>query len=227
MPQNFIECQRDQAFLMPPDLRDWLPADHLVWTIVDSVEEMDLAAFYGDYRLDGHGRAAYEPSMMVTLVLYAYARGQRSSRVIERECLEDIAFRVIAVNQRPDHATIARFIQRHEDALAGIFGDVLAVCAKAGLVKVGVIAVDGTKLGATVNEGQALDYEQIAREILAQAKAVDAAEDELYGQARGDELPPGFSSSHGRRGWLRELSVSSIGSAQRSLGRSRVRGKGA
>jgi transposase len=88
MPQNFIECQRDQAFLMPPDLRDWLPADHLVWTIVDSVKEMDLAAFYGDYRLDGHGRAAYEPSMMVTLLLYAYARGQRSSRVIERECLE-------------------------------------------------------------------------------------------------------------------------------------------
>jgi transposase len=145
MPQNFIECQRDQAFLMPPDLRDWLPVDHLVWTIVDSVKEMDLAAFYSDYRLDGHGRAAYEPSMMATLLLYAYARGQRSSRVIERECLEDIAFRVIAVNERPDHATIASFVQRHEDALAGIFGDVLAVCAKAGLVKVGVIAVDGTK----------------------------------------------------------------------------------
>ena len=100
MPQNFIECQRDQAFLMPPDLRDWLPADHLVWTIVDAVKEMDLAAFYGDYRSDGHGRAAYEPSMMVTLLLYAYARSQRSSRLIERECSEDIAYRVIAVNQR-------------------------------------------------------------------------------------------------------------------------------
>jgi transposase len=214
MPQNFIECRRDQAFLMPPDLRDWLPADHLVWTIVDAVEEMDLAAFYGEYRSDGHGRAAYEPSMMVALLLYAYARGQRSSRVIERECSEDIAFRVIAVNERPDHATIARFIQRHETALAGIFGDVLAVCAKAGLVKVGVIAVDGTKLGATVNEGQTLDYEQIAREILAEAKAVDAAEDELYGEARGDELPPGFSTAHGRRGWLRE--------AKRQLDRERA-----
>jgi transposase len=95
MPQNFIECQRDQVFLMPRDLRGWLPADHLVWMIVDAVSEVDLAAFYGDYRLDGHGRAAYEPSMMVTLLLYAYARGQRSSRVIERECSEDIAFRVI------------------------------------------------------------------------------------------------------------------------------------
>ena len=214
MPQNFIECQRDQTFLMPPDLRDWLPAGHLVWTIVDSVEEMDLAAFYGDYRLDGHGRAAYEPSMMVTLLLYAYARGQRSSRVIERECLEDIAFRVIAVNQQPDHATIARFIQRHEDALAGIFGDVLAVCAKAGLVQVGVIAVDGTKLPATANEDQTLDYEQIAREILAEAKALDAAEDERFGDARGDELPPGFQSAHGRRGWLRE--------AKRQLDRERA-----
>jgi len=152
--------------------------------------------------------------MMVALLLYAYARGQRSSRVIERECLEDIAFRVIAVNERPDHATIARFIQRHETALAGIFGDVLAVCAKAGLVKVGVIAVDGTKLGATVNEDQTLDYEQIAREILAEAKAVDAAEDELYGQARGDELPPEFSTTHGRRGWLRE--------AKRQLDRERA-----
>ena len=152
MPQNFIECQRDQAFLMPPDLRDWLPADHLVWTIVDAVKEMDLAAFYGDYRSDGHGRAADEPSMTVTLLLYAYARSQRSSRLIERECSEDIAYRVIAVNQRPDHATIARFIQRHVDALAGIFGDVLAVCAKAGLVKVGVIPVDGTKLPTSANE---------------------------------------------------------------------------
>ncbi len=195
MPQNFIECQRDQPFLMPPDLRDWLPEDHLVWTILDVVEEMDLATFYGDYRRDGHGRAAYEPSMMIALLLYAYARGERSSRGIERKCLEDIAFRVIAANERPDHATIARFIQRHEDALAGVFGGVLAVCAKAGLVKVGVIAVDGTKVPATANEDQMLDYEQIAREILAEAKAVDALEDERYGDARGDELPPEFSTT--------------------------------
>lgn len=132
MPQNFIGCDRDQAFLMPVDMRAWLPEDHLVWLVLDAVAEMDLAVFYGEYRDDGHGRAAYDPSMMVALLLYAYARGERSSRGIERECLEDIAYRVIAANQRPDHATIARFVQRHEDALAGVFGGVLAVCARAG-----------------------------------------------------------------------------------------------
>jgi transposase len=214
MPQNFIGCDRDQAFLMPVDMREWLPEDHLVWLVLDAVAEMDLAVFYGDYRDDGHGRAAYDPSMMVALLLYAYARGERSSRGIERECLEDIAYRVIAANQRPDHATIARFVQRHEAALAGVFGGVLAVCARAGLVKVGVIAVDGTKVPASVNRDQTLDYEQIAREIVAEAKAVDAAEDERFGDARGDELPPEFQTAQGRRGWLRE--------AKRQLDRQRA-----
>ena len=214
MPQNFIECSREQVFLMPPDVRDWLPENHLVWLVLDAVEEMDLAAFYVGYRQDGHGRPAYEPSMMVALLLYAYARGQRSSRGIERDCLDDVAFRVIAANQRPDHSAIARFVERHEDALAGVFSGVLAVCAKAGLVKVGVIAIDGTKVPATANRDQTLDYEQIAREILAEAKAVDAAEDELYGKARGDELPAEFSTAHGRRGWLRE--------AKRQLDRERA-----
>jgi hypothetical protein len=113
------------------------------------------------------------------VVLYAYSRNVRSSRVIER--LEDIAYRVIMANERPDHSTIARFVARHEQALAGVFSSVLAVCAKAGLVKVGVVAVDGTKVAASVNEDQTLDYEQITREALAEAKALDEAEDELYG----------------------------------------------
>src|SRR3954454_19894680 len=212
MAQNFVGCDRDQAFLMPVDMREWLPEDDLVWLVLDAVAEMDLAVFYGEYRDDGHGRAAYDPSMMVALLLYAYARGERSSRGIERECLEDIAYRVMAANQRPDHATIARFVQRHEDALAGVFGGVLAVCARA--VKVGVIAVDGTKVPASVNRDQTLDYEQIAREIVAEAKAVDAAEDERYGDARGDELPPVFQTAQGRRGWLRE--------AKRQLDRQRA-----
>lgn len=107
MPQNFIGCDRDQAYLMPPSLREWLPQDHLVWAILGSVEEMDLDAFYGAYRADGHGRAAYEPSMMVALLLYAYACGNRSSRGIERECREDVGYRVIAANLVPDHSTIA------------------------------------------------------------------------------------------------------------------------
>ena len=108
MAQNFLSCKREQVLLMPPSLRDWLPEDHLAWFILAAVEELDLRAFYDSYRADGHGRAAHDPAMMVALLGYAYARGQRSSRGIERACVEDIAFRVIAANQVPDHATIAR-----------------------------------------------------------------------------------------------------------------------
>jgi transposase len=114
MPQNFVECAREQAFLMPPDPRDWLPEGHLVWFILAPVEQMDLSAFYASYRLYGWGRAAFDPQMMVALLLYAYARGERSSRAIERKCVEDVAYRVIAAHQTPDHATIARFRARHE-----------------------------------------------------------------------------------------------------------------
>jgi hypothetical protein len=124
--------------------------------------------------------------------------------MIERACEEDVAFRVLAGQQRPDHATIARFIERHEAAIAGLFGDVLTLCARSGLVQVGVIAVDGTKMQANASRNENLDYEQLAREILEEAKATDAAEDELYGEARGDELPEEFATAQGRRGWLRE-----------------------
>src|SRR5215207_10024616 len=151
MGQNFIACDREQVFLMPPDVREWLPESHLAWFVIDAVEEMDLALFYGAYRADGHGRAAYEPAMMVAVLLYAYARGVRSSRAIERACEEDVAYRVIAANQKPDHATLARFVERHEDALAGLFSEVLGLCAEAGLVGAGVIAIDGTKLAANAS----------------------------------------------------------------------------
>ena len=202
MPQNFIECSREQVFLLPPDVREWLPSDHLAWLVLDSVAEMDLSKFYTEYRADGHGRPAYDPAIMVALVLYAYSRNVRSSRLIERECSEDIAYRVIMANERPDHSTIARFVARHEQALAELFSSVLAVCAKAGLVKTGVLAVDGTKVAAAVNRDQTLDFEQIAREALAEAKAIDAAEDEFYGDRRGDELPPELQTSEGRKAWL-------------------------
>ena len=111
---------------------------------------------------------------------------------------------MLAAQQRPDHATIARFVERHQEAIAGLFGEVLTLCARSGLAKVGVIAVDGTKVPANASRNENLDYEQLAREILEEAKAVDAAEDELYGEARGDELPPEFATAQGRRGWLRE-----------------------
>jgi transposase len=204
MGQRFIACDRDQSFLMPPDVREWLPPGHLAWFVLDSVSAMDLEAFYGAYRRDGRSRPAYEPAMMVALLLYAYARGMRSSRAIERACEEDVAFRVIAAQSKPDHATVARFVERHQDALAGVFGEVLTLCAKAGLAKVGVIAVDGTKVQANASRDENLDYEQLAREILEEAKAVDAAEDELYGDARGDELPEQLRTGEGRRAWLRE-----------------------
>ena len=137
----------------------------------------------------GTGRAAHDPAMMVALLVYAYALGERSSRRIERRCVEDVASRVICANQAPDHTTIARFRQRHEKALAGLFGEVLVLCAEAGLVEVGVIAIDGTKVHANASERATCDYEQIAREILAEADAVDREEDERFGERRGDELP--------------------------------------
>src|SRR3954463_15465744 len=204
MPQNFLECDRQQAFLMPPDPRDWLPEGHLAWFVLASVEEMDLAAFYASYRQDGWGRAAFEPKVMVALLLYAYARGERSSRGIERKCVEDVAYRVIAAQQAPDHATIARFRVRHEAALAGLFSEVLGLCRESGLAKVGVIAIDGTKLHANASHHANVDYEQLAREILKEAAEVDAAEDELFGDARGDELPPEFQSTGELRKRLRE-----------------------
>jgi transposase len=204
MAQNFIGVDRDQVFLMPPSLRDWLAEDHLVWTVLESVEEMDLTAFYGAYRADGHGRPAYDPSMMVALLLFAYSQGNRSSRRIERECREDVAYRVIAANRVPDHSTIAEFRCRHERAIADLFGEVLGLCRAAGMVNVGVIAVDGTKVHANASNMANRDYRQIALEILKEADRIDREEDELYGEARGDELPEHLRTPEGRRAALKE-----------------------
>jgi transposase len=206
MPQNFIECDREQAFLMPPSLRDWLPEDHLAWFVIETVGRLDLSVFYAAYRADGHGRAAYEPSMMVGLVLYAYSTNERSSRGIERHCRQDIAYRVITGNQVPDHATTARFIRRHQQQLAELFTSVLRLCARAGLVGSGVVAIDGTKLTASASSDSNVDYDRIAREIIAEAIATDEAEDQQHGDARGDELPVELQTETGRREWLeREL----------------------
>ncbi|MGH3267033.1 MAG: transposase, partial [Trebonia sp.] len=190
--------------MLPLSLRDWVPAGHLVWTVLAAVEEMDLSAFYSVYRDDGHGRPAYDPSMMVALLLYGYARGNRSSRGIERACVEDVAYRVICANLVPDHSTIADFRKRHESALAGVFGEVLSLCEEAGLVTVGVIAVDGTKVHANASRFSSVDYQQLARKILEEADQIDGEEDERYGDARGDELPEQLLTPEGRRQALRE-----------------------
>jgi transposase len=202
MAQNFLSCDRDQDFLMAPSVREWLPAGHLAWFVLDVVERLDLEAFYGEYRADGSGRPAHDPGMMVALLLYAYAVGERSSRRIERCCVEDVAFRVIAANRAPDHCTISRFRKRHAERLAGLFVQLLALCAKAGMVRVGTVALDGTKLyanaGLSANRSYAKIREQVER-ILAEADEVDAAEDERFGDARGDELPAELADPVTRR----------------------------
>ena len=203
MAQRFIAADRDQEFLMPPSVRDWLPAGHLAWFVLDTVGELDLAEFYAAYRADGHGRPAHDPALMVALILYAYAVGERSTRRIERRCVEDVAFRVVAANLAPDHATIARFVVRHQQALAALFGQVLALCARAGLVRAGTIALDSTKVAANASGLANADYERIAREIIAEGIATDEAEDELYGHARGDELPSELADPGTRRARLR------------------------
>ena len=204
MAQNFLTCDRDQSLLLPPDMREWLAEDHFAWFVIDAVDALDLSEFYADYRTDGHGRAAHDPKMMVALTLYSYAIGERSSRRIERRVREDVAFRVIAAGRTPDHATIARFRTRHQDALAALFGQVLGLCAEAGLAGSAILAVDGTKIAAAASERQTRTYEQIAEEILAEAGRIDEAEDIELGDRRGDELPEELQTNHGRRGWIRE-----------------------
>jgi transposase len=192
MGQNFLPCDREQDLLLPPSLRDWLGEDHVVWFVLDAVETMDLSEFYAAYRADGHGRAAHDPGMMVALLLYSYACGERSARVIERRCREDVPTRVVCANRVPDHTTIARFRVRHEAALSRMFTQILGLCARAGLVSVGVVALDGTAISADASREATRSHESIRREVermLGEAAEVDAREDALYGEARGDELP--------------------------------------
>src|SRR5215210_3232427 len=221
MAQNFIESRREQGFLLPPDVREWLPGDHLAWFVIDAVSVMDTTAFYAVYRQDGHGRAAYEPSMMIALLLYCWSRGVRSARRIERACVEDVACRVIAAQQRPDHATIARFVVRHDRALGELFGEVLVLCADAGPATVEVLAIDGTKVAANASRDRTMDFDQLAKTIVAEQIATDAAEDDRLGPARGDELPPELAQSKGRVVWLREAKRRSMSSALPRRGRSR------
>lgn len=204
MAPNFIAADRDQLLLMPPSVAEWLPADHLAWFVLDVVDELDLAEFVAAYRADGRGGAAYDPVMMVALLVYAYCVGERSSRRIQRRCVEDVAFRVVAANHGPDHATIARFRVTHQEALAGLFGQVLRLCERAGMIRPGLVAIDGTKMAADASRDANRTAEQLAREILDEAAAVDADEDAAHGEASGDELPKAMAPK-GRRARLREL----------------------
>jgi transposase len=198
MPQNFLFPQRDQPLLLPVDMREWLPEDDLVFVVLDAVAALDLGGFYRSYRADGHGRAAFDPEMMVALLLYGYCQGERSSRVIEKRCVRDVAYRVITGGLRPDHATIARFRARHERALGGLFSQVLRLLAAEGMVSLGIISLDGTKLAGNAAQKANRTLPQIEK-LLAEAAQVDAAEDARYGDALDEPTPRALATRAVRR----------------------------
>lgn len=193
MGYNFKPCDREQGYLLPPSLRDWVPDGDLSWFILDAVGQMEVTPFYQGYRPDGLGASLYQPEMLLSLMLYAYCWGQRSSRKIEFLCERDVGYRVITANARIAHTTIARFRQRNEAAVEKLFLEVLRLCHAAGLVKVGVVGLDGTKFAGNAALAANRTAEHLEAEIkkmLAEANQVDAAEDARYGpDRRGDELP--------------------------------------
>jgi transposase len=201
---NFHPIERD-AFLLPPDLREWLPKDHLAYFIADVAAALDLREFLSKYRADGMGATAYHPRILVGVILYAYCHGIRSSRQIERRCQEDIAFRIVAANQQPDHSTISRFVAEHTKAVGELFNQALKLCAQAGLVNVGIVSLDGTKLKANAALDSNRTRSKLQEEIdqmLALARTEDQREDALFGNERGDELPPELRDPQARRARL-------------------------
>lgn len=200
MAKRYLPVDRSQPFLLPPSVQEFIPEDDLAWFLIDVVAAMDTTAFHGRSRLGGAGRSGYDPDMLLTLLIYAYCLGQRSSRRVEQLCVRDLGFRVVTGNRVVDHSTIAAFRADHQDAIKTLFTEVLLLCARAGLRQVGVVAVDGTKIAASAglgktHERQALqrEYEQLSTQVeqmLAEAAATDAHQDALFGpDTRGDELP--------------------------------------
>ena len=217
MGKTFRPYDMSQLLLLPPDLRQWLPDDHLALYVSDIVEQLDLSALLKSYEEgDARGRPPYHPQMMVKLLLYGYCVGKMSSRKIEQASYDDVGFRVLSGNQQPDHASIAEFRKRHLPELGRLFVQVLQLCERAGLVKLGHVAIDGTKIKANASKYQSMTYaglteaEQklaatVAR-LLAEAERVDEAEDQLYGPGkRGDELPEELRDSKSRLARIREL----------------------
>jgi transposase len=205
-----------QAFLLPPSPLEWLPQDHLALFILDIVQELDLSPIYAHYERELRGFPPHDPQMMVALLLYGYCVGVPSSRKIERKTHEDVAFRVIAGGGHPDHSRISDFRRVHLEALAGLFVEVLCLCQKAGLVKLGSVALDGTKVKANASKHKAMSYERMKKddqklrekvsELLAKAEQVDEEEDAVYGKGRsGDELPEDLRHAKGRGERIRQL----------------------
>ena len=212
--KTFRSYDQGQMFLLPPSLDEWLPDDHSARFISEVVEELlDLDGIYASY-IEASGAPPYDPKMMLKLVLYSYSIGVTSSREMERRCYTDVAFRWICANIAPDHRSISRFRRRHLDSLGDLFLQVLRLCGEAGLIKLGRIALDGTKLRANASRRKAMSYghitpriEQLEKEvaeILADAEAIDEAEDKVFGVSnRGDELPPELARRETRLSKLR------------------------
>ena len=210
MSKNFRTCDLDQPFLLPPSLQDWLPENHLARFVAELTPGLDLSKIYGHYgRRDGRGKAAYHPVMMVRVLLYGYCVGVMSSRRIERASHDDIAFRYLCADQHPDHDTISDFRRQHLPVLAQMFTQVLQLCDKAGLVKLGHVAIDGTKLQANASKHKAMSYNRMEEKekqlraeverLLALAEETDAAEDALYDKGnRGDDLTGEMARREGR-----------------------------
>lgn len=196
MAQFFREPDRRQRFLLPVDMMDWLPGDDIVHLIVDAVDLMDLSAFEAARKVGGPGQAPLSPRMLLTLLIYAYSHGVRSSRAIERLCRRDAGYRFIVGEQVPDHTVIARFRQRHTGEMKGVFLHALWLCREAGLVRLGLVALDGTKVKAAASLDANRTPGKLAAEVermLADAEKTDAAEDHRFGEAAGEALPAALS----------------------------------
>jgi transposase len=215
MGKRFRTDHLDQGLLLPPSLHDWLPERHLARFVAEVVETLDLQAIYRSYDGDGRGLAAYEPMMMVRVLLYGYCLGVVSSRRIERATYEDVGFRFLSADAHPDHDMIAAFRARHLSALAALFVQALRLCEKAGLVKLGHVAIDGTKIKANASKHKAMSHtrmtetearlQQEVEALLQRAAEVDAAEDAQYGPGeRGDELPAELARREVRLAKIRE-----------------------
>ncbi len=215
MSKTFRLYEPEQMLLMPASLRDWLPEDHLAYFISDVVDHLDLEDIMARYEVEERGYPPYHPRMMVKVLLYAYCIGVPSSRKIAKRLEEDVAFRVLSANNTPDFRTISDFRKHHLKALAGLFVQVLQLCRRAGLVKLGHVALDGTKLKANASKHKAMSYgrmkqeearlEEEVKRLLKEAEAVDEEEDRRYGKdKRGDELPRELARRESRLKKIRE-----------------------
>lgn len=202
MAKGYRRVDRDQEFLLPPSMRDWLPGDHLVWFVIEAVERLDTSAFHARARLGGVGRRGFDPDMLLCLFVYAMAHGVRSSRQIERLCHTDVAFRVICASDAPDHTVLARFRQDHEQTTEDLLTGTLLLAAELGMVRLGVVAFDGTKIAADAARDRNYTEQHLrdlARDHLRQAAATDHTEDQLFGVgSRGDKLPEELGDRTGR-----------------------------